>query len=68
MLHDALGLCATNEASNFASESRDVLYGDQHNIIKKIKKNQKKSRNMRKEICNRDMGLPEHLCACVYVP
>ena len=28
-------LYTTNEASNFTSESGDVLYGDQHNIIKK---------------------------------
>ena len=28
-------LYATNESSNFASEIRDVLYGDYHNIIKK---------------------------------
>lgn len=25
-------------------------------------------RNMRKEILDRNMGLPAYLCACVYVP
>ena len=27
-------LYASNESWNFTSKSRDVLYGDQHNIIK----------------------------------
>ena len=32
-------LYATNESSNLITETGDVLYGDQHNIIKNIKKN-----------------------------
>ena len=37
-------LCATKESSNFTSETRDVLYGDKNNLIKKIffKKSKKK--------------------------
>ena len=31
-------LYATNESWNFTSKTRNVLYGDQHNIIKKLLK------------------------------
>ena len=36
-------LYASNESWNSTSKSRDVLYGDQHNIIKKIIKKKKKT-------------------------
>ena len=44
-------LHATNESSNLTSETRDVLYGDQHNVIKKnIKKIKIKSCRRRHSI------------------